>query len=58
MAPRSPGGWVRLRRGRAGHAGIDLRGGADELPARLGDAGPLVGAAEAVWNQLLPALAP
>jgi predicted NBD/HSP70 family sugar kinase len=28
------------------------------IPARLGDGGPLVGAAEAVWNRLLPALAP
>ena len=28
------------------------------IPAGLGDAGPLIGAAEAVWNQLLPALAP
>jgi predicted NBD/HSP70 family sugar kinase len=28
------------------------------IAAGLGDAGPLIGAAEAVWNQLLPALAP
>jgi predicted NBD/HSP70 family sugar kinase len=28
------------------------------IPAGLGDAGPLTGAAEAVWSQLLPALAP
>jgi predicted NBD/HSP70 family sugar kinase len=28
------------------------------VPAGLGEAGPLIGAAEAVWNQLLPALAP
>lgn len=28
------------------------------VPARLGDAGPLMGAAEAVWDQLLPTLVP
>jgi predicted NBD/HSP70 family sugar kinase len=28
------------------------------IPAGLGEAGPLIGAAESVWNQLLPALAP